>query len=329
MRAITRPPGSRLGLESVARSGPKLREVRQGTWGMTRGSIIAVLFVIELAIIGEAVVAVQGGRNAGSSALRADAQTAGSNLVEGGTHRVFAGGSHPALTVDIGYADLTILTRQGSDIDVSVSPSTSFGIFRAKAPISAREDGDAVAVATNTHGWSTGDDRMVTVYVPPETRVSVVEAGDIKVEGLRGEASIDSVGSGSVLVDDFNGPSLHIESDDGPISMHQIVAARLEATSSDSHIDGSGLLVRDGSVESDGRVTLGFASGADTLVTAEAKDGKIRTSGFPATVSTDNKTSDDDDDSSSRTLRIGAGSGHLDVQSNDGNVTLAQEGSTN
>jgi hypothetical protein len=283
---------------------------------MTRSTIIAALLLVELAIIGEAAVALRGGQSAPWAALGAGSDVAsGTRLLEGGPHQIYDVGEHPALSVDIGNADLTILTGNASKIDVSVSPSSDFGIFRATAPIAARADGTTIRIATNHgRGWSVGDDRMVTIVVPANTQVTVVDAGDIKANGLRAEASITSVGQGSVTLDDYDAPALTIESN-GRISMHQVAAARLDVTSHNDGVDGTALHVRDGSIESDDRVMLGFASGSDTLVTAEASDGRINVSGYNADASTTNE----------QTVRIGSGNGHLDVHSSDGNITLARE----
>jgi hypothetical protein len=291
--------------------------------------LIAGLIVVELAIIGEAVVAVRGGEAATPYAQQGDARTAsGSRLIEGGPHKVFAAGAQPRLTIDIGYADLTILTSKAPQIDVSLSASPVSGLFQATAPITATEDGETIRIATTrAHGWSTGDDRMVTVLVPPETQVTVVNGGDIKVDGLRAQASIHSVGNGSVSVEDYDAPALHVVTSDGPIILHQIVAARIDVASRNDTVEGTALQVRDGTVESDGRVMLGFATGADTLVSAQASDGKISLSGFAdaQSLSSGGKSSEDGG-LSSRTVRVGAGSGHLDVHSSDGDIDLAQEG---
>jgi len=292
---------------------------------ISRGMVIAALFVVELAILSEAVIAIRGGVGPMPGPFADMQGPSGDRLAEGGPHQTFDVGAHPALTVDIGYADLTILTTQRSRVDVSVSGSRAFGIFRAKTPLTAREDGDTVRIAASDTGkWSMGDDRMVTVLVPPETQVTVINAGDIKANGLRGEASFNSIGNGSLTVDDFDGPALHVASADGPIVLREIVAPRLEATSSDDHIDATSLQVRDGTVESDGPVTLGFASGTDATVNAETSNGRIRVSGFNADTAAAHKGSDDD--AWSQTLRVGAGTGHLDVHSNDGDIRLAQEG---
>lgn len=300
---------------------------------MPRSQLIAVLVVMEVAILGGMVIAVRGGQPAPSFAQIVEAAAApGQRLVEGGPHRQFDAGAHPSLTVDIGYADLTILTRSGSPIDVSVSKSTAFGLFRTKSPITARKDGETIRIATtDRHEWTMGDDRMVTVVVSPETQVTVVNAGDIKASGLRSEALFNCVGHGSVTVEDFAAPRLRLSASNGRISLHRIVTAHLKATSRNGRVEGTGLQVRDGSIESsNGRVTLGFATGADTLVTAKTSNGAIRVSGFaPAAVTGTRKSSDDeddDDDSSTQTVRVGAGDGRLDVESSNGNISLRQPG---
>jgi hypothetical protein len=254
----------------------------------------------------------------------------GSHPVEGGPHEIFETSTRPVLTVDIGYADLTIITRKTSQIDVAVRQSTDFGLMRSTAPITARKDGETVHITTaRPVGWSVGDDRMVTVIVPPETQVNVVSAGDIRANGLRGEASFSATGSGTVTVEDYDAPTLHVASWSGDISLHRIVATRIDATSREGNVEAGGLQVRDGSVESkDGGVTLGFAAGADALVTAWTRNGRIHVSGFgatdPATI-TRRSTDDDRDGDSSQTVRIGAANGRLDVHSRNGDVELIGE----
>jgi hypothetical protein len=291
-----------------------------------RGTIIAAIVVADFAIVGFAVAAVRGVEVPLSFTPRYETQVPfDGRLSEDGPHQIFAVGAHPSLTVDIGYADLTIRASK-SAVDASVSASTTHGIFNASAPIVARRDGDAITIATAPRQrWSTGDDRMVTVLVPPQTAVTVLRAGDIKASGLRAEASFKSVGEGSIAIEDYDGPTLSAVSE-GRISLHEIVASRLDAKSSDDRIEGSALQVRDGTIESDDRLTLGFAPATNTLITAEASDGKISVSGFAAAASTDSaRKSGDDDDSSSRTVRLGNGRGNLDVRSSDGNIVLAAD----
>jgi hypothetical protein len=246
--------------------------------------------------------------------------------VEGGSHKVFDTGKRPTLTIDIGYADLTIVARDGSQVDASASKASDFGLFRSKAPFTALQDGDAIHITTpGRNTWGSGDDRMVTVVVPPETAVTVLSAGDITATGLRADASIKSAGSGSITIEDYKAPTLRVASRDS-ITLSQVVADRLDASSKDGHVEGTDVRVRDGNVTSDEHVTLGFAPGSDALISAETNDGKVHVSGFPAGSAAAETTSSDDDDASTRTVRVGAGAGHFSVHANDGSITLMQDG---
>ena len=293
---------------------------------ISRGTVIAALLVVELAIVGEAFVALRGDRPAPFHALRSDAADASAlHLVEGGSHRVFGAGAHPTLSVDIGYADLTLVAHDARQIDVGASNSTDFGFLRSTAPISASQDGATIRIsATAPHGWSMGDDRRVTVLVPPDTHVTVISAGDIKAQGLRAEAAFQSTGSGDVAIDDYDAPALRVRAPNGRVSLHQVVTPRLDVTGGDD-VDGIALHVRDGTIETDGRVTLGFAAGTDTLVTAHTDDGQVRASGFAERggLATARASGDDGDDAASQTVRVGAATGNLHVHSTDGDITLA------
>lgn len=282
-----------------------------------RAQAIVAIVAVEAAIVGLMVMSLTGVQPAQWFAPSArTAAAAPGSLVEGGAHRIFEAGSHPALTVDIGYADLTIRTGDSSRFDVALSKDTRFGFLLNKDPITATKDGDTIRIEKiRQRGMSMGDMRRVTVIVPPETQVTVVNAGDIEASGLRATASFDSVGNGSITVDDFNAPALHVEASNGRITLRRIVATRLEATNGNGRVEGTALQVRDGSVEtSNGRVRLGFARGADTLVTAETSNGSVRVS-----------DGDQGDRPSSRTVRIGAGNGHLDVHSSNGSIYISQE----
>ncbi|MGA3036616.1 MAG: hypothetical protein ABSE64_03945 [Vulcanimicrobiaceae bacterium] len=294
---------------------------------ISRGTVLAAILVAELAIVGTAITAVRGDQMGPSFGPPGFAQlTHGSHLIEGGPHQIFDTGSHPSLTVDIGYADLTILTGKASQIDVSVSPSRDYGLFRSRAPISARQDVQTVRVASAPeHGLSVGDNRMVTVVVPIGTKVTVVHAGDITANGLRAEASLSSLGNGFIRVEDYDGPVLHLTASRGPIIMHAVTVEHLDASARDDRVDGTALRVHDGNIESGDRVTLGFASGTNTVVNAITDDGKATASGFSTGASVAGSRKDDDDDSSSETVRVGTGNGSLDVHTTDGNINLVQE----
>jgi hypothetical protein len=298
---------------------------------VTRGSIIVALLVVEFAIAGTAAVAIRGNSNAPARTRPASAaaERQDAALVEGGPPQSLAVSDEPAVSVDIGYADLTIVAGTPGRIDASVSPSTDFGIMRSTAPIRVRRNGDTIRIArSGDRGWSVGDDRRVTLVVPPQTRVTVVNAGDVDVRGLRAEAAITSVGHGSITVEDYAAPALHAIAR-GRIALRDVATPHLDVASSESRVDATMLSVHDGSIESDERMTLAFAKGTDTLVTADATSGRIIVSGLTAASApiVDSRTDDDGDKTSSslQSVRVGAGNGHLDVRSHDGNIDLASE----
>jgi hypothetical protein len=288
--------------------------------------LVAFLFVLELAVVGEMVVAIRGDHSPSWPGEHSIAEAAsGPNLVDGGPHKTFAVGAHPSVTVDIGYADLTIRARPVPQIEVSVSKASDLGFLRTKSPITASNDGQTIRVANAwDQGMTSGDMRMVTILVPPETTVNVVSAGDVRANGLRGEASFDCSGNGSATIEDYSGPSLTVKAN-GRIRLRQIVTGQLDATSDEDRVEGSGLQVRNGTIDGNDSVSLGFANGTNTVVDAATKDGRIDLSGFATDSTTDAGHKSDDDDSSAKTVRIGSGGGSIDVHSDDGNITLLQE----
>jgi hypothetical protein len=301
---------------------------------LPRAQLIAVLVAVEFAIIFAMGVAIRGDQGTpwsgmGGTTFQVPGTTA--HLDEGGPFQVFSAGAHPAVTIDIGWADLTIGTGSTSEIKVSVSKSSAFGPFRAKSPITATQSGGTVHVAVGDDpGWVIGDNRMVTVILPPDTEVTVINAGDIRAAGLRAVASFKS-NNGDIRIDDYNAPRLTVEATrNGDVTLNQIVASHLDVSSSNGDVEGTDLQVRDGRIAShDGSVKLGFAPGTDAMVTAQA-GGRVRVSGFPATASVapsgSSSGNDDNDDASLRTVRVGAGNGRINVNSGSDDIDLSQEG---
>jgi hypothetical protein len=311
-----------------------------------RATLIAVLIGVEVALLAGMATAVRGGSGTpwfGSSQGSPATAT-------GGASWTFAAGLAPAVTIDISLADLTIETRAGSQIDVAVVPGVQVGPSGA---ISARNDGGTVRItAPDTSGWHffQADDRNVHVTVPPGTRIIVESAGDIRATGLRGPVSMSGDGfidvtdvrgdlsasssNGHVEITDADCPTMHVSSSNGRVVLRRVTVQRLVASSSNGRIEAVGLAVRDGSISSsNGRVSLDFAPGADTTVTADASNGSISVANFaaaPAAAAAGGADGDDDDgddhgDSSTKKVRIGAGSGQLDVHASNGSIVLKRE----
>jgi hypothetical protein len=292
-----------------------------------RGTLIAVLIGVEVALVAMMAQAISPGSQAAS--MPNLHRSAG----HGAAAYTFTAGAHPEVTVDIGYADLTVYQRSEPGIAVNVTASGWHGFGSSAPVISAKQDGAGVSIiAAVSPGWTWGDDRMVTIAVPPGTRLNVQNAGNIKATGLRERASFKSIGNGAIVIEDYNGPALTVATSNGRVTMHNVIAPQLDAASSNGRVEGTALQVRDGRIDSsNGRVSLGFMPGTDTTVTAATSNGHINVSGFtvvPATVvkHADDDDGDDDDARTAKTIRVGAGSGRLDVHTSNGSIYLNQEG---
>jgi hypothetical protein len=313
-----------------------------------RATVIAVLIGVEAALVYGMAVALTGGSPPpwGKPAGRVGARLASPSS--------FPAGAHPALAIDVGMADVTIDTHPEARIEVSVSDGGRH--IGSSVPISVRADGDTIRITANeTDFWSfLGDSRTVDVTVPPATAVVIANAGNVTATGLRADATINSGahfhrGDG-IRVRDFRGsltatnadgrieitdadcPTLHVSVANGRVTLTRVRARTIDADSSNGRIDGTGLRLRDGRVASaNGRVSLGFAAGTDSTVTVGAANGHVRVSGFtaaPATFvqSSADEENDDGSPSSAQTVRVGAGSGRLDVRAGNGSIDLSQEG---
>jgi len=317
-----------------------------------RPTLIAVLIGVEVAILYGMVVALGIGSSAPSIGF--PGAPSGPSGLTFSSPQSFAVGNHPALAIDVGMADVTIDTHAAARIDVAVSDGMHH--VGSSVPIIARADGDTVRISANeTDFWSfLGDSRIVNISVPPATAVSILNAGNVTATGLRADASIvsgahfhDSDGirvrdfkgtlsattaGGRVEITDADCPELQIAAADGRVRLTRVQAQNIDASSSNGRVDGTDVQLRNGSVTSaNGRVSLQFASGTDTTVTAGAANGHIDVSGFAARpakfAQSDGDDEDDDDDSASaQTIRVGAGSGRLDVHASNGSIYLSQEG---
>ncbi len=138
---------------------------------------------------------------------------------------------------------------------------------------------------------------------------------------------------GRVDVTDADCSTLHVTSADGRLVLTHVTAAQIDASASNGRLEGTGLQLRDGTIaSSNGRVSLGIAAGTNTTITAGTSNGRVNVNGFSSTPATFVKHGDDDDSDdsdsppSAKTVRIGAGNGHLEVRASNGSIDLNQEG---
>jgi putative adhesin len=312
-----------------------------------RATLIAALVGVEMALVFGMVVSVGGGP-AGRHGRHGGPAAGAASLEAPST---FPAGNRPALAVDVGMADVVIDAVQSRRIDVSVSDSDMH--VGSSAPIIVRDDGGTIRItASETDAWAfLGDSRTVRVSVPPATAVVITQAGNVTASGLRADATINSGAhfhpDDGITVRDFRGsltattsngnldlidadcPQLHVTSANGRVTLTRVQARQIDASSSNGRVNGTGLRLHDGRVAtSNGRVSLGFAPGADTTITAASSNGRVNVSGLSAGSGAQQvrSTGEDGDSLPAKMVRIGAGSGRLDVRTSNGSIDLSQEG---
>lgn len=319
-----------------------------------RATLIAVLIGVEVAILVAMVNAVQGrGISWFPVAATAPVTVAGPHIGHRPRAYQFPAGAHPAIIVDAAGVDVVVETQAVPQINVVMHEERS-GPFSGKPQeISASDEGGTIHVTSDdvqqTHVF--GYEKLtLQIAAPPNTRVSVTDAGDVTLIGFRAATSLDSR-DGAIEVRDFRGDlsafssdgridvtdadcsTLHATASNGRLVLTHVSAAQIDASSNNGRVIGTAVQLHDGRVSSaNGRVSLGFTAGADTTVTAATSNGRINVSGFPVVPAAfvkpggDASDSDDDDAPAAKTVRVGAGSGRLDVHTSNGSIDLSQEG---
>ena len=326
-----------------------------------RATLIAVLIGVEVAILVAMVSAVQGrGMSWFPVAMTAPETVPGQPFGHPGHPSghgprayQFAAGAHPAVIVDAAGVDVVVETQAAPQINVAMHEERSGPFFGKPQEISASDVDGTIHVTSDdveqTHVFGR-EQLTLQIAAPANTRVTVTDAGDITLSGFRAATSLDSR-DGAITVRDFHGnlsasssdgridvtdadcTTLHLAASNGRLVLTHVNAAQIDASSSNGKVVGTAVQLRDGRVTtSNGRVSLGFAAGSDTTVNAATSNGRINVSGFTeqpaafAKAGNDNGNSDDDDAPAAKTIRIGAGSGRLDVHTSNGSIDLSQEG---
>jgi hypothetical protein len=319
-----------------------------------RATLIAVLIGVEVALLVGMVNAVQGrGMSWFPVGMTAPDTAAGPQSGRRPRAYQFPAGAHPLVIVDAAGVDVVVETQAIPRINVVMHEERSGPFTGTPQEISARDEGGTIHVTSDdvqqTHVF--GREKLtLQIVAPPNTRITVTDAGDITLAGFRAATSLDSR-DGAIDVHDFRGDltasnsdgridvtdadcsTLQVSASNGRLVLTHVNAAQVDASSSNGRVIGTAVQLRDGRVSSsNGRVSLGFAAGADTTVTAATSNGRINVSGFadgPASLvktGGDDSDSDDDDAPAAKTIRVGAGSGRLDVHTSNGSIDLSQEG---
>ncbi len=287
-----------------------------------------------------------------------------------GAGRTFGNGWSAFGMHDLNYAGTAILAlNAGSspnvlidDMDdgVTVTPSTDGRVHvtdlsyasgwtwstgpRPKLTLTRTSDGVRIERPTRNDNIVTiaGSSREhIDVQVPPNARLDIVSSSGAEVTGLNANVKAHS-NDGHITVQQIRG-NVDVDTLDGSIEAHDIVANSFDASSNDGHIDATALLVtgnganakihtNDGHIaiaaefapggsydisSEDGHVSVTLPSNTDLSVAASALDGRIVRDG---------KTVADGDSSSNISFTLGAGSGRLHVSTDDGTIEFTTNG---
>lgn len=301
---------------------------------MSRATVVAMLIAAEIAIVGMAIYTLGRGGPSFAAGLHS-ADFAAAPIAP------LAAGATPHVVVD--DPNSRVVVDRSSDELVHVRDLTRmYGAIFSSGPyprLSAVRTPDGVRIARPNGGRAAItifgiSDQRIEVDVPPGARLEIARCEGANVTGLDGGVSVHSI-EGHVTLSDLRG-SVDARSDDGYISATNVRGDRLAMESMDGHLSLDNVTVaslvgttRDGHIEArdlsvasdatlqttDGGVRVRFAPGADVIVDASARDGRITVNG-----------SSDNDSSAQRTIRLGAGTGRMKVATDDGSIHITTNG---
>jgi hypothetical protein len=306
---------------------------------ISRSTLIGALVVVELGIVGMAVRAIAG--DSAPTGPPAPGQPHHHHFGGGVTpparlDRTFTLGATPHVVVDV--HDVDVVVDAGSQPVVRAVESTSMaGYVSGTIPVLSAETGPAeVRIASASDGGVHvvfGElSRKLRVTVPVGAQVEIVSAGRIDATGLRAKliahspdgsvhvrnhrGDLDlSTDSGRIELVDVQGADIAANTHDGRLYFTRVGAERMNGHTNSGRIYAVDLRVKDGALSTNsGRVAASFTGTSDAKITAKTGDGKIVVEGLPSAEA----------DGDARSVQLGAGSGHFEISTDDGGVTISR-----
>jgi hypothetical protein len=302
---------------------------------MSRISVVAMLVAAEVLIVGMAIYAVGGSGASFASGMHHVDFTAATvaPLAVGATPHVVIDDPSSRVAVAVSNDGL-VHVRDLTEMRGAVFSNAGYPQLRVSRTLDgvsiARNAGDRISV--DIFGFSR---QAIEVEVPSASRVEIARCGGADLSGLSGGVSVHSV-DGHVTVADIQGPvdvrsddgyiaatnvhggSLALESMDGHLALENIDVSSLTADTRDGHIEARGVNVAgDATLQTgDGPIQLRLAPNANVTINASTRDGRITVDG----------SSLDRDDSAQRTIRLGAGSSSMKLDTADGSIHIFTNG---
>ncbi len=296
----------------------------------SRTGLISLLIAVEVVIAGLALYTLRG---AGF-------------VSAGGVHEVeynapaiapISAGYAPVVTVD--DVDSHVVVTPSNDGQVHVTDRTEvhgfmFGADRAQV-LQVTRTLDGVRVYRPEGHFTLGDTtNRIELSVPPMTQLKISRSGGDDISGLQNGVDVSSQ-DGHITLDDMKG-DIKAHSDDGRITLGNVSANQIDATTSDGRVyatqlqmtgasprvtlhSDSGSMRISGSfpagsysfTTSDGRIELTLLQGSDANVDASTADGHVVVDGR---------------DLEGQPIRVGNGSASMRVRSEDGSVHITTNG---
>ncbi|MBV8373062.1 MAG: DUF4097 family beta strand repeat protein [Candidatus Eremiobacteraeota bacterium] len=284
---------------------------------MSRSALVAMLVAVEVLIVGMAVYVVRGA----CAMHHADYTAAAIAPVDAG--------AAPRITVD--DVDSRVVVAASHDGLVHVKDLTSaHGAFFGERPSFAKLDvkripGGVAIARSESHGvrfqigWS---EQRVEIDAPAGSQLEIAHCAGAQVNGIEGGVAIMSQ-DGRIELADVSG-TVRAHSDDGRIVLTNVAASTLDAQTKSGSIEAHNLSVAGGAPRAvlhtdDGSIRVALAAGADLTVDASTNDGHVIVNG-------ESYTNSGDGDSAQHTVRLGNGSGSLQLSSDDGSIHLTTNG---
>jgi hypothetical protein len=339
MLSLPSGPANGTGTGTELRPGTAAHLHRMGTTDlMSRSSLVAMLIAVEILIVGMAIYAVHGIHQARGADFVAKSVTA----IDAGTS--------PRITVDDSQSRVEVAVSRDGLVHVKdLSGSRSFFGDNPKiAQLQVTRTGDGVAILRpgaedgGLHlqiGWF---ERRVEIDAPIGSHVEIARCAGAEITGIEGGVAVTSQDGritlsdlrgavsaksddGSIYATRVHGDDLTLYSADGRLSLTDVSASSIDAQTKDGSINAHGLAIAGGTQPravlhtADGSIRVALAAGADLTVDASTSDGKV-------TVDGTSYGNAGDGDSAQHTVRLGSGSGRLQLSSDDGSIHILTNG---
>jgi DUF4097 and DUF4098 domain-containing protein YvlB len=178
---------------------------------------------------------------------------------------------------------ITVKPANGRQVIISANPASD------KVEVDASQSGSRINLRTHSVNKANGNEGNVDydVQLPPDTSITIDSgSGDIRVENVRGNVTVDSE-EGQVEIRGVTGGFVQVQSVNGGITVQNVQKGRVQLTSMGGNLQLNGVSGSNVSAKSTtGSITFNgdFAGGGDYLLANHSGDISVT---LPASASID------------------------------------------